>query len=108
MDDLFASHSLPAPEFIKIDTEGAELAVLSGAVKTLQAHGPELLLEMHGTTHANCMENYRAIHRLLSGCGYGVVDLRGRELTEKELAPYIVAKSRRCFPEPYLPGTLIT
>jgi FkbM family methyltransferase len=37
-----------APNFIKIDVEGAELAVLEGARRTLAAFQPILLVEIHG------------------------------------------------------------
>jgi hypothetical protein len=37
-----------APNFIKIDGEGAELAVLEGARRTLAAARPNLLVEIHG------------------------------------------------------------
>jgi FkbM family methyltransferase len=43
LDDLFSTR---APEFVKIDVEGAELDVLRGAFRVL-ASGPVLLIELH-------------------------------------------------------------
>ena len=43
-------HQLPKPDFVKIDVEGMELNVLRGLRRTIQAHKPELYLEMHGAT----------------------------------------------------------
>jgi FkbM family methyltransferase len=38
-----------APDFLKIDVEGHELKILHGALETLQAYGPGLLIEIHST-----------------------------------------------------------
>lgn len=48
LDHLVTDLALPAPDVIKIDVEGAELQVLEGMAKTLAAHAPALLLELHG------------------------------------------------------------
>jgi FkbM family methyltransferase len=53
--------------FIKIDTEGHELAVLEGSVATLERSRPRILVE--------CEERHRAsaaltVHELLTGLGY--------------------------------------
>lgn len=41
-----------APQFVKIDVEGAEALVLSGARQVLALHHPTLLIELHGPIHA--------------------------------------------------------
>ena len=84
LDDLIAERNWPAPDFIKVDTEGVELAVLKGAAKTLAAHKPELLVELDGTTPEDWAANFRAIHQLLTGLGYGVWDLYGKKLSETD------------------------
>lgn len=49
LDSLAILDNLPRPDAIKIDTEGAEVDVLRGAVETIRAARPLLLIELHGT-----------------------------------------------------------
>jgi precorrin-6B methylase 2 len=43
---VFESH-LPAPDFLKIDVEGAELAVLVGAERVVTDRAPNMIIEVH-------------------------------------------------------------
>ena len=92
LDDLIAERRWPAPDFIKVDTEGMELAVLKGAAATLAETHPELLIELHGTTPENRAANFCAVHRFLTGLGYRVRSLYGKELGEAEMVSYIHCK----------------
>jgi FkbM family methyltransferase len=49
LDSVTAGGTLPRDHLIKIDVEGAEVDVLRGAVETLRAARPFLLVELHGT-----------------------------------------------------------
>ena len=52
LDSVCRSESFPAPHFVKIDVEGAEVDVLAGAGQTLARARPLLLIELHHTNQA--------------------------------------------------------
>jgi FkbM family methyltransferase len=70
LDDDIRENSLPTPDFIKIDVEGAELPVLVGARKTLLTHKPQLFLEIHGETMDLKRKNVAAVVACLNDLGY--------------------------------------
>lgn len=66
LDDVVEQRRIAAPDFIKIDVEGAEVAVLRGASKLLNDARPVVLLATHGEdVHAECL-------RILDYHHYGV------------------------------------
>lgn len=68
IDDLVAAGA-PAPDVVKIDVEGHELAVLRGAARTLRAHRPTVFLATHGDEErSTCLA-------LLAELGYEVAPL---------------------------------
>jgi FkbM family methyltransferase len=55
VDELVSSGRIPPPRFMKIDVEGAEHAVLTGAAATLARDRPVILLSTHGyEVHEQC------------------------------------------------------
>ena len=64
IDELVADGTIPPPDVLKIDTEGAELQVLEGMRETLARHRPILVCELHATNErfATAMDDlgYRA------------------------------------------------
>lgn len=48
LDDLINSGEILPPDVIKIDVEGAEAAVLKGAVSLLMTHHPHIFIATHG------------------------------------------------------------
>jgi FkbM family methyltransferase len=66
------------PHLLKVDVEGAELAVFEGALRTIATHKPTILFE-HGKGGADHYNTTPAdIHRVLTGVGLGIFDLDGR------------------------------
>src|SRR5207244_11407728 len=53
---LFRSLSHPAPDFVKCDVEGSEVAVFEGAERLLREKRPILLVEMHGRSEEHTSE----------------------------------------------------
>lgn len=66
LDDVVAGGQARPPDVVKIDVEGAELAVLEGMRGVLAEHRPVLICELHGTHRewvAACRElGYRCVN----------------------------------------------
>lgn len=65
LDEAIAA-GLPAPAYMKIDVEGAELRVLSGAARLLERAAPTIFLAVHGP------EVERRCRELLRAAGYAL------------------------------------
>ena len=63
---------IAAPDFVKIDTEGNELAVLLGARRVLESR-PDLFLEMHGADAEDKRRRVEAIIAFLDAAGYSSI-----------------------------------
>jgi FkbM family methyltransferase len=86
LDQFSQEQGLRAPDFLKMDVEGAELAALKGAENILAHSRPLLLLEMEEKTLRAAGANKAAIARLLQNYGYQAAFLRkGRWYATKEL-----------------------
>lgn len=70
-------------DFLKIDVDGPDLAVLEGAQKTLARFQPVVAIEMSG-------EQQRIIS-LLQELGYECTDMKGREIDPNAWPPNILA-----------------
>ena len=66
--DVFClEHNIPAIDFVKIDTEGFELAVLEGARRMLSARGIKVIQFEFGECHVFSRTFMLDFYRLLSG-----------------------------------------
>ncbi len=64
IDSLLSDGTIPPPDVVKIDVEGAERLVLQGAREMISTYSPYFLVEAHGA------ENAREILDLLFSMGY--------------------------------------
>jgi hypothetical protein len=55
---------------VKIDVEGLEHDVLLGMAETIEAHHPELFVEIHGVGDEGKRDNAVRVANLLLGAGY--------------------------------------
>jgi len=57
LDGLLQDETVPPPDFLRINVEGAELQVLVGARQTISRHNPRILLAIHGPElRSACLE----------------------------------------------------
>ena len=93
IDAFRSEHSLDAIDFIKIDTEGYEMAVLRGAADSLRKRRIAMIQFEYGGTWLDARESLAEANDLLKQHGYELYRLRQQSLTK------IIYDSRRheCF-----------
>jgi len=69
IDSLVGAGTIPPPDVLKIDTEGAELQVVEGARETIARHRPAIVCELHDTN--------AAFVALMDELGYSATNLDG-------------------------------
>jgi FkbM family methyltransferase len=94
LDDDIRSNGLPPPDFIKIDVEGMELAVIRGAERTLRTHQPALYIELHGAEDADKRRNAQEVASALWDLGYH--DLLSVE-PGKKITPATIGRAGHIF-----------
>lgn len=72
VDGAILAHSLPLPDFLKVDVEGMEYNVLLGAPKIIHDCSPEMMIEIHGADESSKTENICRIVELLQSWHYSV------------------------------------
>jgi precorrin-6B methylase 2 len=92
LDNLIADGQVLVPDFVKIDAEGAEAQVLTGAAELLRSHQPHLIIETHSEEDtALCMT-------LLAAVGYSPKTVPQRDRLRENRPPdneWIVASGKR-------------
>ena len=87
LDHWLESEALRPPDLIKLDAEGAELAVLQGAQKLIADSPPLWLMEMEEKTLQAAGASKAAVADFLTGCGYRAAHLKkGRWYATADLA----------------------
>lgn len=71
-----------APDFVKIDIEGAEAEALNGARRLTLAHTPRYLVEMHSQDELPMRENAERVLRWSREMGYSTYYLKTHTLVE--------------------------
>jgi FkbM family methyltransferase len=79
LDHFRREEHLPPPDLIKLDAEGAELAVLKGAQQLIHDSPPLWLMEMEEKNLRAAGASKIAVAQFLTGCGYRAAHLnKGR------------------------------
>ncbi len=86
LDSLVARYKLK-PGIIKIDVEGSEYLVLSGAMDTLKQYKPAVICEIRDDLLSSTEHNSKDIHSLLQDIGYKIFDIETMALPMK--SPFI-------------------
>lgn len=70
IDAAIESGRLPDPDVVKIDVEGAELAVLRGMARTLRRARPVVVFEVDAPSSADAEQRYASVVSVLADSGY--------------------------------------
>jgi FkbM family methyltransferase len=84
LDHWVELKGLPPADFVKIDTEGFEGEVLSGARATLERVRPQLFIEIHGSGSEQKRANARSVVALLSDIGYVITHVESQQAITPE------------------------
>jgi FkbM family methyltransferase len=71
LDDFMATFAPPPPAYVKLDVDGIEAAILTGARTTLSAHTREVLVEIDGAAKRSGGRDIRAA---LTQAGFAEVE----------------------------------
>lgn len=90
LDDFCEKHNI-TPDVIKIDVEGAEMAVLRGAQEVLSQHQPIIVLSVHPNHLKQLGEDISELPKIARDLGYSLQDMAGNDVTAFELKEYLLA-----------------
>jgi len=89
LDGFYSDHDL-ATDVVKIDVEGAELAVLRGAKEALHRHHPVIFLSVHPREIALLGESFKGLEDLIDEIGYECRNIDGSPVSGFALREYIL------------------
>jgi FkbM family methyltransferase len=70
LDNFCDKHAIASIDFLKIDTEGAEMAILHGAARLLRDHRIQYIQFEYGGTYRDAQTTLQEAYRLLTLCKY--------------------------------------
>jgi FkbM family methyltransferase len=91
--DFLSTYFNLAPDFVKIDVEGAEFQVLVGAKETVLKNKPKILVEMHSNKELTMFENTNNVLKWCHEVEYDTWYLTNKELLT---TPETVKKRGKC------------
>jgi len=102
LDAMVQGGELPAPDYIKVDVEGAEVQVLRGASQMLCDRHPVIFLATHGKElHRRCCELLRSLE-------YCVEPISGPALDQTdEVLAFPIVKRVACCGQTALTGSIV-
>jgi FkbM family methyltransferase len=83
IDNLVENYDI-SPGFIKVDTEGAEYLVFSGAVNVIKKYKPIILSELSDNLMANLGNNSQEVISILKEFDYKIIDIENSALFIKK------------------------
>jgi len=92
--DAFCQQREIRPDVIKMDVEGAELAVLEGAREVLSEARPLLIVSVHPRHIEALGRNVEELRLLAEASGYTVSDVDGRPVEQFRLDEYLLTPNR--------------
>jgi FkbM family methyltransferase len=92
LDGLVTSGRVRAPAVVKIDVEGAELAVLRGMAATLRRHGPLVVCEVDAAEQETLDAKRCEIEAVLAEAGYRTEPIEDSYEAGKWLVKHIVGR----------------
>jgi FkbM family methyltransferase len=95
LDKLVEDKEVPPPTFVKIDVEGAELAVLRGMQRVLRESRPTVVLELDDATEQGCEQKVKDCQALLIELGYSIEPIPGAYADGRWFVRHFVALAAR-------------
>lgn len=86
LDTVLAANGIDRVSFIKLDVDGNEYDVLTGAVETLERNKPRLMLELAPYVYRNRPEKFDAMLQRFWDIGYEITDVASGRVLPNDLA----------------------
>jgi FkbM family methyltransferase len=95
IDELVSAGRVRPPSVVKIDVEGAELAVLRGMLATLRQHRPVIVCEIDAPDEEALQAKRGEITQLLEAAGYDIERLGASYDSTEWLVEHLVGRPTR-------------